>query len=218
MTVSIILTTTVNVNLNKSHIFQKDNNVRLNVYLQSILQWLTKTNFNIILVENSGYNYDELNEEKELYKGRFELITFKESELEEASYLKGNDSKGSSEIFAINYAFHNSKIIHTSHFIIKVTGRFFIPGLEEYLSNFDLNEYDSLTQNNRNRCEMVGTHYKNFDFIFNKNVIDNRNVYTYHIENIWRLRTSKCDNNLVCKEFGIEKTARGGVDQIYTTI
>jgi hypothetical protein len=218
MTVSIILTTTVNVNLNKSHIFQKDKNVRLNVYLQSILQWLAKTNFNIILVENSGYNYEELNKERELYKGRFEVITFKESELEEASYLKGDNSKGSSEIFAINYAFHNSKIIHASHFIIKITGRFFIPDLEEYLSNFDLNEYDSLTQNNRNRCEMVGTHYKNFDFIFNKNVIDNRNVYTYHIENIWRLRTSKCDNNLVCKEFGIEKTARGGVDQIYTTI
>ena len=105
---TIILTSTINVNLKKCYLFQKDANSRLDTYLKSILQWLYKTNFNIILVENSGYNYNELNNEKEIYKHRFEVITFIEDELEEARYLKNNNSKGASEIFSIQYAFFHS--------------------------------------------------------------------------------------------------------------
>jgi hypothetical protein len=208
---TIILTSTVNVNLAKSHIFQKNVDSRLETYLKSILQWLNKTSFNIVLVENSGYEFDELNNEKKIFKDRFEVITFKESELQEANYLKNTDSKGSSEVFAIDYAYQHSKLIHSSNFIIKITCRYFISELEEYLSNFDLNNYDCLTQNNRDRCEMVGAHYNNFTFIFG--------LSTYsHIEVIWKERASMCDNNLVCKEFKIEKTQRGGLNEIFETI
>ena len=208
---TIILTSTVNVNLAKSHIFQKNVDSRLETYLKSILQWLNKTSFNIVLVENSGYTFDELNNEKEIFKDRFEVITFKESEMQEANYLKNNDSKGSSEVFAIDYAYQHSKIIHSSNFIIKVTCRFFIPELEKYLSNFDLNNYDCLTQNNRNRCEMVGSHRNNFLFIFGITMFS-------HFEIIWKERTSRFKNILVCKEFKIEKTQRGGVNEIFETI
>jgi hypothetical protein len=215
---TIILTSTVNVNLKKSCLFQKDSDSRLAIYLKSITQWLEKTNFNIVLVDNSGYNYDELSDEKEKYKHRFEVVVFTESEIDQAKYLKNNESKGASEIFAINYAFWHSTLIHSSNFIIKITARFFINELEEYLKQFDLNKYDCLTQQNRDRCEMVGSHYRLFSHIFNFRLFDDNLQYDSHIENVWKLRTSKCNKILICKKFDIEKTQRGGVDYCYDTI
>jgi hypothetical protein len=210
--VTIILTSTVNVDLKKSYLFQKDKNERIKTYIKSILQWLNKTKFNIILVENSGYTFDELNAEKDLYKNRFEVITFNENELEEAKYLENSFSKGDSEIFSINYAFQHSKIIKFSNFIIKITARFFIPELEDFLSKYDLNTYDCLTQYNRDRCEMVGSHINKFFDIFNIN------TGHYHIEHVWKRRTSECKNILICKKFQIEQTQRGGVSYLYSDI
>jgi hypothetical protein len=215
---TIILTSTVNTRQGKSWVFQREPTLRIETYLKSILQWLTKTNFNIVLVENSGYHYDELNNEKEIYKNRFEVITFNEIDLEEAQYLEGNNSKGASEIFAINYAYLHSNLINSSNFIIKITARFFIDELEQYLGLFDLNDYDCLTQHNRDRCEMVGSHYKHFLDIFNVRLINDQNQYDGHIENIWKLRTSKYKKILICKMFNINETQRGGVEEKYTTI
>ena len=215
---TIILTSTVNINPNIDHLYQKNQEERISTYLKSILQWLTKTNFKIILVENSGYNFDELNNEKELYKNRFEVITFKENSIEEASYLKNNISKGNSEIFAINYAFNNSKIINSSNFIIKITARYYIDELEKYLNQFDLNNYDCLTQNNRDRCEVIGSHYNNFAFIFNTIFTGDETIYHDYIEHVWKIRSSKYDKILICKEFQIDKTQRGGVNLCYDTI
>jgi hypothetical protein len=233
---TIILTSTVRVNFKKNAVHQRNKKERIETYLKSVLQWLNKTNFNIILVENSGYKFKELNNEKIIYKKRFEVITFKESELKDAEYLINNNSKGASEIFAINYAFNNSKILKSpvsinklidytngklvkpTNFIIKITARFFINELAEYLSKFDLDEYDCLTQFNRDRCEMVGSHYDNFKHVFGLNLIDNNNKYNGHIEYIWKLRTSKYSNILRCKEFKISATKRGGVNGIFTTI
>jgi hypothetical protein len=216
---TIILTSTVNVNLKINCLFQIDKNERLNTYLKSILQWLEKTNFNIVLVDNSGYNYDELNEEKEKYKHRFEVISFIENQVEEAKYLEYNKSKGASEIFAIHYAFNNSTIAKQSNFIIKITARYYIPELEEYLTNYDLENYDCLTQSNRGRCEMVGSHLKHFSDIFNINLdYKNNRQDNDFIEGIWNERTSRYEKILICKTFNIELTQRGGVPQSFNTI
>jgi hypothetical protein len=218
--ITIILTSTVyinlNNNLNPNFLYQKDPRERINDYVTTVIKWLEQTQFNIILVENSGYIYQELSKEKELYKNRFEIITYKETDLEEASYLKFTDSKGASEMFSIDYAYKHSKLIHSSKFIIKITARFFISELEEYLKHFNLDEYECLTQNNRDRCEMVGCHYKFFSHIFAKYLtIDNK--YAQYVEGVWKDRTSK-HKNLLCKEFKIEKTQRGGVSEYYDTI
>jgi len=212
--ITIILTTTVHVNKNKSFLFQTNKNERIDLYLKSIKQWL-QTGFTIIVVENSGYTY-ELNDEKEKYKHRFEVINYNEDDLEEAQYLRFTNSKGASEMFAINYAYQQSKLIHSSTFIIKVTGRFFIPELEKYLNQYNLNDYECLTQSNRDRCEMVGAHYRNFLDIFSKYLMIN-GVFEPHVEYVWKDRTSK-HLNLTCKEFHIEKTQRGGVNEEYLTI
>ena len=59
--ISIILTTTVHVTKNTA--FQVDATDRINTYLKSIRLWLKNTKFNIIVIENSGYNFEELNDE-----------------------------------------------------------------------------------------------------------------------------------------------------------
>jgi hypothetical protein len=212
--ITIILTSTVHVNFKKDCLVQINVQDRLKTYLKSVYQWLEKTNFHIILVENSGYTFPELDNEKELYKDRFEVITLDESD--EPVYLRHAKSKGASEIFSIHYAFIKSKLINASTFIIKVTARFFIPDLEDYLSQYDLNEYDCLTQNDRDRCEMVGCHYNYFSAIFNIYLLDIKN-FNGHIEDIWKLRTSKY-KNLVCHPFKIAPTHRGGADEVYTII
>ena len=218
MSTTIILTSTVNVNLKKIFLSQIDKNERLDTYIKSIKQWLANTNFNIVLVENSGYQFEELQEEKETYKNRFEIISFVEEELEEAQYLTNDNSKGTSEIFSINYAFNHSEIIKNSIFIIKITARYYIPELQEYLSNFDLNNYDCLTQNNRGRCEMVGCHYNNFQHVFNNNFMNEHLYDKYHIESVYRYRQDFCNNILICKNFEIEKTRQGGSECYFTDI
>lgn len=222
--ITIILTTTVNINI-VNHIFLTDHQERLNIYLKTIRQWL-ETGFNIIVVENSGYSYEELNNEKDKYKNRFEVIYYKQDELNESNILKFIDSKGINELYSINYVYEHSKLIHSSNFIIKITGRYFIKELEEYLLSFDLNNYDCLTQNNTTRCEMVGSHYSKFSNVFSNMytpdiyIIDTDNCMYYfhqHMEQVWENRTNKL-KSLKCKEFNIEKTIRGGINEYFDTI
>ena len=183
----IILTSTVNVQ-NKSFLFQTDKEERLKQYLKTVKRWLYETDFIIVLIENSGYSYHELNDELIRFKGRFEIITFNEADEPSAKYLKNIRSKGASEIFSINYAYNNSYLLNNATFIIKITGRYFVPQLEDYLSNFDLSEYDGLIQNNPNRCEIVGTHIDNFNNIFNINLLDKNNRYRDHVEDVFKHR------------------------------
>ena len=208
---TIILTSTVNVYNGIDIICQREPNSRIQTYLSSVLKWLHNTKLNVVLVENSGYNFNELNEEKIKFKDRFEVIVFDETNLDEC--IKDACAKGVHEMFAINYAFFNSKLLGSSNFIIKITARFFIPEFEEYLNNHDLNNWDCLVQNDRNRCEVVGSHVKNFSYVFE--------MYTEYdncVEMLWKDRTSKYDNILVCKIFQIDETQRGGADQPYRDI
>jgi len=214
----IILTSTVRVNVNKIYLHQTDSSERLKIYLKSVKEWLYKTNFKVILIENSGYTFEELNYEKELFKDRFEVITFDESEFELSKWLVKNNSKGESELFSINYAIKNSKFIFPDTFIIKITARYFLPELEEYLNRFKLNEFDCLVQHNQDRCEMVGSNYKNFEYIFNQDVLTDLPLFCGHIESIYTYRTGKYKNLLICKEFQIEETQRGGADDTFNTI
>lgn len=214
---TIILTSTVHVCPNKAYLYQVDKSERLQAYLKSALQWIEKTNLNIILVENSGYEYQELHP---FLSNRFEIISFKENELPndiDAKRASQYSSKGISELFAINYAFDNSKILkESSSFIIKVTARFFVPELEAFLSSHDLNEYDCLIQNNCDRCEVVGSAYNNFKKMFG--IYNNEGGFTHHVENLYKERALSAKRVLRCDVFQIEPTQRGGAPMIYTDI
>lgn len=214
--VTIILTATVNINYKKSWLYQKDKNERINTYLKSVLQWLNNTKFHIILVDNSGYMFEELSDQ---LNDRFEIITFNESKLDSAKYLENDTSKGASELFAINYAFNYSKRINFSNFIIKITARFYIPDLENYLKDINFDEYNCLTQHNADRCEMVGTHIKNFNVIFYQYAV-NENYYIPHVEHLYKIRCLSFDNKTIitCPKFIIEPTQRGGAPEMFSDI
>ena len=217
MDTTIILTTTVNVNPIKYWLFQMNSNDRLNAYLKSILRWLNETNLNIVLVENSGYKFEGLQEQLEKHKDRFEIICFNEKEIDSAQYLAEDTSKGSSEIFAIRYAIINSALIKKSNFIIKITGRYFIPEFEGYLKEFNLDNYNGLTQFCKDRCEIVGSHMKNVNIIFNPILLNEDQELWCHVESVYKYRFSLYDNNtiLTCKNFTIEPTQMGGAEHIY---
>ena len=199
--VVIILTTTVNVH-NKCYLYQTDPLSRLNIYLKSINEWL-KSSFKIVIVENSGHAFKELSVTKDQ-----EIIFFNESTLPDASYLKDNNSKGASELFSINWAIKYSKIINPEDFIIKITGRYFIPHFEEYLLGINLKEYNVLCQNDRCSCEIVGCSFNKIDTIFNKYNLDN------HIETTYTRRIKNENKILVLKKLNIEGTPMGGVNTV----
>ena len=198
--VVIVLTTTVFVQ-NKCYLFQIDPLERLNTYRKSINSWLDLTNFKIILVENSGYPFNEFKS-----NDRFEVISFNEETLLEASYLKGNNSKGASELFAINYALEKTKF--DFNFIIKITGRYFIPEFENYILSLDLNNYDALIQNSGINCEIVGSH-SNF-----KNMVFNKNTNINHVELQYKERIDKLNKIVILKQLKISPTQIGGLNEI----
>lgn len=218
--ITIILTSTVIIKPNVERIYQIEKQERVNTYIKSINRWLNETTFTIVLVENSGYEFNELSDLLIKYKDRFELIQYNEAMLSEADYLQNMISKGASELFAINYAHDNSILIKQSDFIIKITCRFFIPDLQSYLSKIDIKQYFALRQNNPGRCEMVGARSDFFAIIFQKNIINSLGKMDNHVENIYKERIQKLSRKhiIVCKEFKIEPTQRGGVDQIYYII
>lgn len=232
----IILTATVNVDYNKFYLFQTNPEERLFYYHKSIKQWLDNTNLKICVVENSGYTFPEFDEYKNnvKYRDRFEVISFKESELPiEKRLLIGNPSKGGSEICAINYAYENSKFKNSIDFIIKVTCRYFIPDLEIFLQNSNISDrskggisiFDNsiilgLRQENPQSCQLIGSHVKAMNVIFDPKMHDKNLIYNLHIESIYcnRLILFNQSNILICPKFNIEQTPMGGVNVINNSL
>jgi hypothetical protein len=209
---AVILTSTVYVH-DVTFLFQTDPNSRIQTYLKSIKKWLYETELDIVLVENSGYTFEELNTEKEIFKSRFEIISFDEKKIPEAEYLQTQKfGKGRHELFAIDYAYNASNLLKRSNFIIKITCRFYIPEFESFLRCYNLDNYDCLIQNGERRCEIIGSHIKNFAQIFSKDILDE------HVEQVFHDRTILYPNILKCKIFDIEETPRGGDDNNFSTL
>jgi hypothetical protein len=232
--VLIILTCTVNVNYNKFYLFQTDPNERINCYLKSIKQWLEKTNLKICVVENSGYTFPELNEYREKYSNRFEIISYVENDLPiEKLSIIGTHSKGGSEICAINFAYENTIFRKTTDFIIKITCRYFIEELEQFLLEnnlsyrskggigiFNSDNILGLRQFTPGKCEIIGSHVKAFPIIFDPLMCNIDNLYNQHIESIYmnRLQIFNAQNIVICKQFTIEPTQMGGINNIVTEL
>ena len=218
---TLLLTTTVRVEPEKLDcIYQTDASERIATYLKSIQQWLEKTKFNIVIVENSGYPWSELNDFLVQYKDRFEVISYRESDIERAHYLQYTNSKGAHEMFSIHYAYYQSQLIREhSRFVIKLTGRYFIPELESYLSKYDLDSYDVLCQNDIGRCEMVGSHIRNYHILFNPYLVNSRGHIEECVEWLYGYRIHDWFKHVfICKPFDIEPTQRGGKPGCFSVI
>jgi len=207
--ITILLTTTININkhIDYHNIAQRSDVERKDYYLKAINQWLEKTNLNIVVVENSGYTYPELNIEKMKYNNRFEVISFNEHDQEDSKYLEEYHDKGAHEFYAIDYAIKNSQLIKNSNFLVKITGRYYVPDFEEFIKNQSLDNYIALRQNDGNRCEIVGSHINYTSDIFNRHIED-KGMYA---ETEWSNRINKHDKDkvIVCPIFKIEETAQG---------
>jgi hypothetical protein len=140
-----------------------------------------------------------------------------ESELPEAHFLKGNPYKGASEVFAIEWAYKNARIV-SADFVIKITGRFFIPDLEDYLSGFVIDRWDVLVQNKKNRCEMLGCHKNIFDVVFNTKLLNRNGDYDGNVEDVYEFRCEKYKKIIHCPVFEIEPTQRGGINEVFYNI
>ena len=222
----IILTTTVHVNKSKAYISQNDPTERVNIYMKSIEQWLEKTDFKIVVVENSGYDFDELKELLEKYSHRFEVIKYNESEMEKSFFqnhlalclfIKTDylyTSKGASELLAINHAKKTSRLVKNSSYIFKVTGRYFIPSLQDYLTkDINIYAYNAFRQNNVHRCEILGVHknYYNDVFIVNGMYCKKCALYHHHSEDLLEHRITFIPENKIntFPVFQIEVTKSG---------
>lgn len=211
----IILTATVHVQP-KVYVFQNDKSERLAHYTKKIRYWLTETTFPIVVVENSGYTFPELDAEKEEFRDRFEVISYVEADLPEAAYLQGNPYKGASEVFAIHWGVSKTRL--TGEFIIKITGRFFIPGFAAFLEGYDLENWDVLVQNNTSRCEMLGCHRRHFERVFDVDLRRRDGNYSGHVEEVYQFRCEPYENIIRCPVFPIEGTQRGGINEVFYDI
>jgi hypothetical protein len=230
----IILTSTVSINPKKRFIYDTDGNSRLNTYLKSIKQWLDKTNFKIVLVENSGYKFPELDDYIEKYKERFELISFREEDIDNDTFdsvgaqaVRLPDdylytSKGTSEMFAIYYSYQQSVLTKTAKFIIKVTCRYFVPEFENFLKNKNIDDYFALRQNNPDNCEIVGSHINNITDVFMPGHFRNSDgKWHHHIESVYKdriLTRVPEERIIVCDVFQIEPTQQGGCNILRTEL
>lgn len=215
----LLLTTTVNVQ-DKLALREIDPLDRIATYTKSLSQWLEKTKFRIVVIENTGHSFPEWQEWKEIYSDRLEVITFRENDVEDAEYLKGNNSKGASEIFAINYARSYSKWISEMDFLIKITGRFFIPGLESYLESIELDKYDILKQNNIHSCQLMGVRLSHFHTLFSVYLLDKNGNYNADVEKIYveRMQDFMEERRLICPMFPIEPTLEGGGPNVFVQL
>ena len=172
MKIVILLTTTINPQNHISWLQQRDKNERQIMYENIIKLWLEKTNFKIVVIENSGSKFNI-----KPNPNRLEIISFSYPE-EDKEILEKMEAKGQHEMYSIQYAINNSKFIKEDNYdyLIKITGRYFIPKLElilNYLLNYYKNQNiipDYIRQSqkwrNMNRCEIVGCHRRNILNLF----------------------------------------------------
>ena len=117
----ILLTTCINP-LHKND--ETEMNSRKELYYQQINRWLNETPFSIVVVESSGYSFDEIKND------RLTVISF--------STQVGSSTVG--ESLSILYALDKLKdtdIYKKCKYILKVTGRYFLSNITETLSHIE---------------------------------------------------------------------------------
>ena len=133
-----ILLTTAVANVNNDI---TDTQYRINLYNSKILEWLEKTNYIIVVVESSGYNFSDITHDR-LHKVSFKF----EAPLKSSSHYEAH-----SILYALNEIKNTSFYNDCTH-ILKVTGRYFLDGIEEHL-NSKPQDKDLYLQKHRNDKE-----------------------------------------------------------------
>ena len=212
--ICIILTTTVIIHNNVDFVHEKLFEDRKQTYLRSILQWINKTNFNVFVVDNNGYDFPELNAEKELHKERFRVYSYKECDVHDGHFYLHDTSKGRHEMFSIFNVCKKFDLTNQFKFIIKVSGRYFSPDFEKVFEGKNMSEYKALRQNKSDRCEVAGARSDFADTLFDC-------CYCiHHIESTYKQRIEAVDEKevFVLPVLPIEPTQMGGWNALYDNL
>jgi hypothetical protein len=116
----IILLTTAVSNVNNSI---HDTEYRKELYNSNILKWLNNTNYIIVVVESSGYDFPDIVNER-LYKISLNFETIYSSSQYEAQSI----------IYALS-KIKNTEFYNNCTHILKVTGRYFLENIEDHLNS-----------------------------------------------------------------------------------
>jgi hypothetical protein len=122
----ILLTTAVN-----------NDEERKKIYLHAINQWLNNTSFDIFVVESSEYTFDEIKND------RLHVHTFKFNE----KLASSSQYEAKSILHILNKLKNDDKYKECTH-ILKVTGRYYLDGIEDVLTNVE-NDKDLYLQIHR---------------------------------------------------------------------
>jgi len=184
MTFTLLLTCTCKVQDNITWLKERNLEKRIKTYVKKIKKWIKNTNIDIVVIENSGFNFNEL---QKYVCDRFEIITFDYSKIDknDNTLLKSMRSKGQHEIYSINYAYKRSKIIKKNNYLFKLTGRYFLPNFEKIINEFNYTQYSYIIQHDSDhvsknkykgklidkigfpkRCELVGCKKELIDKFF----------------------------------------------------
>jgi hypothetical protein len=131
----IILLTTAVSNYNNTI---KDTQYRIYLYTAQILSWLKNTNYIIVVVESSGYNFPHIENE------RLHKISFKYTN----PLVSSSQYEANSILYALNEIKNTDYYNNCTH-ILKVTGRYFLNNIEEHL-NSKPQDKDLYLQKHRN--------------------------------------------------------------------
>ena len=213
----IILTTTVQI-FNVYKVFQQDKNERLNTYLDAIQKWLD-TDFKIIVVDNSGYTFSELEKNNSLH-----IISYYHDNIdlpEENKFILSSIEKGHHEMLAIYHAYNNIPSDWEYDKIFKLTGRYFIPNFKHYIDNIP-QEALYYIQNRDVMCELYGGRKDNVMELFKLPTIKNKRQISETIkkERIEEILKKTNNKNIVYKfpKISVDPVIKGSRNTIMTKI
>lgn len=106
--------------------FVGDDESRKKIYFNSIRKWLDNTSCDIFLVESSGYSFPEFSNESRLYVYTFQQQTIKNT----------THGESLSILNILEDIKNHPKYVECTH-ILKVTGRYYLDGIEYALNNTD---------------------------------------------------------------------------------
>jgi hypothetical protein len=165
----VLLTTTVYINTTDYMNEYNSSESRLKLYLNCINEWLKNTNLIIYIVESSNYSFPE-------YKNnpRVKIFTFKSDNNIKCKDCSATPYEAESILKAFNYF-----KLDAYDKIIKVTGKYFIPNIENLIKNIP-NDADIFFQNSnenalkKQNSEIFGCKTKYLPIIMNLIIVNSK--------------------------------------------
>ena len=202
-----VLTCTATPQNNIARLYQRKAVDRISTYTASLTAWLD-TGVPVVILDNSGFAYSHL--AAKVKPGMHEILAFHESETEYAKVLVGERDKGVHELYAIRYAYDKSVLLQRANFIVKVTGRFFVPEMRTATTPLCLADcpFLAVRQNSKNWCQIVGCRWDAFGHVFGAN----SHMKNPYVERLYRDRILSFSTSevFVLPKLRIPKTPQGG--------